>query len=76
MRTILLLFLFASPVFAQSAPAVAVAPGCGASNVNFSVKTDKNQHPFPQADAGKALVYFVEDDSEFNASPVLDYIRP
>lgn len=69
MRTILLLFLFAPPAFAQSAPAVATAPGCGASNASFSVKTNKNQHPFPQPDAGKALVYFVEDDSNFSASP-------
>ena len=68
MRTILLLFLSASPAFAQSAPTVATAPGCGASNVNFSVTTDKNQHPFAQPDAGKALVYFVEDDTNYNAA--------
>lgn len=66
---ILLLFLFASPAFAQSAPSVATAPGCGASNVTFSVATKKNQHPFAQPDADKALVYFVEDDSNFNAIP-------
>jgi hypothetical protein len=69
MRTILLLFLIASPAFAQSAPGVAMAPGCGAFSVTFSVKTNKNQHPFAQPDAGKALVYFVEDDSNFNATP-------
>ena len=68
MRTILLLFLFVSPALAQSASGVATAPGCGASNVSFSVKTEKNQHPFGQPDAGKALVYFVEDDSNFNAA--------
>lgn len=67
MKTILLLFLFASPAFAQSAPTVATAPGCGASSTAFSVKTNKNQHPFAQPDAGKALVYFIEDDSNFNA---------
>ena len=67
MRSILLLFLFASPAFAQSAAGVAVAPGCGTSDLSFSVETDKNQHPFAKPDAGKALVYFVEDDSNFNA---------
>jgi len=67
MRSILLLCLFASPAFAQSAAGVAVAPGCGASDVSFSVETDKNQHPFAKPDVGKALVYFVEDDSDFNA---------
>ncbi|HEX4001784.1 MAG TPA: DUF2846 domain-containing protein [Candidatus Acidoferrales bacterium] len=69
MRIILLLFLFAVPASAQSVVGVATAPGCGAPSVNFSVKTDKKQHPFAQADAGKALVYFVEDDSNFAASP-------
>src|ERR1700691_5828258 len=68
MRSIFLLFLFASPAFAQSAPGVATAPGCGASDVNFSVETDKNHHPFAKPDAGKALVYFVQDDSNFNAA--------
>jgi hypothetical protein len=68
MKTILLLFLFASPALAQSSLGVAVAPGCGPSNVSFSVKTDKNQHPFKQPDAGKALVYFVQDDSNFNSA--------
>ncbi|HLW98171.1 MAG TPA: hypothetical protein VKR82_05955 [Candidatus Acidoferrales bacterium] len=68
MRTILLFFLFASPAISQSAPATAIAPGCGASSVTFSVTTNKSQHPFIQPDAGKALVYFVEDDSNFNAA--------
>jgi hypothetical protein len=69
MRSILLLFLVASAASAQSAPGVATAPGCGASDVSFSVETDKNQHPFAKPDADKALVYFVEDDSNFFASP-------
>jgi hypothetical protein len=69
MRSILLLFLVASAASAQSAPAIAIAPGCGASKVNFSVDTDKNHHPFAQPDAGKALVYFLQDDSNFDAAP-------
>lgn len=68
MRSIFWLFLFASPALAQSAPGVAIAPGCGASDVNFSLETDKNQHPFAKPDAGKALVYFVQDDSNFDAA--------
>ena|ERR1700732_1220173 len=67
MRSILLLFLVASAASAQSAPGVATAPGCGASDVSYSVETDKNQHPFAKPDAGKALVYFVQDDSNFDA---------
>jgi hypothetical protein len=33
------------------------------------VTTNKSQHPFPQPNSGKALVYFVEDDTNFNATP-------
>jgi len=69
MRAILLLFLLASPVVAQSVTGMAMAPGCGAPGVTFSVAEKKNQHPFAQPDAGKALVYFVEDDLDFNAVP-------
>lgn len=67
MRTILLLLFLASPAFPQSAPTAAMAPGCGASNLTFSVTINKTQHPFIQPEAGKALVYFVEDDSNFHA---------
>ena len=63
------MFLFVSPAFAQDAPGVAIAPGCGAPNVTFSVEADKNHHPFGKPDAGKALVYFIQDDSDFHANP-------
>jgi hypothetical protein len=33
------------------------------------VKTDDNKHPAGQPDAGKALVYFIEDDSDFGSFP-------
>lgn len=68
MKTVLLFFLFACPAFAQTDIGIATAPGCGPSGQTFSVKTNKNQHPFAQPDAGKALVYFIQDDSQFNAS--------
>jgi hypothetical protein len=32
------------------------------------VKTEKSQHP-PPTDAGKALVYFIENDSQFDSFP-------
>jgi hypothetical protein len=55
--------LVASPLFAQNQAAAALASaGCGPDNVNFSVKTDKSQHPEGQPDAGKALVYIFEDE--------------
>lgn len=48
--------------------APAGSPGCGDDAVRFEVKTDKGQHP-AKPEAGKALVYFIEDDSNFNSTP-------
>jgi hypothetical protein len=70
MKAALVLFLLASPAFAQSKLAdTAVAPGCGADDAKFAVKTDDAKHPAGQPDAGKALVYFIEDDSDFGSFP-------
>jgi hypothetical protein len=66
----LLLFVFAAPSFAQSAPAdTAAAPGCGAENTKFDVKTDRSKHPLVKPEPGKALVYFLQDDSYFQSVP-------
>ncbi len=64
-----ILFLaFALPAFGQSQPAnTAVAPGCGPANITFDVKTDNNQHPTAQPDAGKAILYFLQDDADFDS---------
>jgi hypothetical protein len=53
---------------AQGTDAVAGAPGCGDDAVKFEVKTDKVRHPV-QPEAGKALIYFIEDDSNFKSFP-------
>jgi len=61
--------LLASSVFAQDKPTGgAGAPGCGEPKIKFEVKTEKSQRP-PQTDAGKALVYFIENDSQFDSFP-------
>ncbi len=66
---LLTIFLFISPAFAQNKPTDAAgAPGCGEPETRFEVKTDKGQHP-AQPSAGKALVYFIEDDSDFGSFP-------
>jgi hypothetical protein len=70
MRTLLLLFLMATPAFAQSSTAVnGVAPGCGTVDTKFEVKPDKGQDASAQPAAGKALVYFIEDDTQFGSFP-------
>ena len=65
------LFLtFATTSFAQNAPTeTAAAPGCGAENTKFDVITDRSKHPFVKPEPGKALVYFLQDDSYFQSRP-------
>ena len=60
--------LFASLAFAQNKPASLGPPACGDPETKFDVKTDKELHPV-QPEAGKALLYFIQDDSEYGARP-------
>jgi uncharacterized protein DUF2846 len=71
MRTILAILLFSATAFAQSAPPVTAAAGTVCSNLPdtlFDVKTDTGEHT-ARAVAGKALVYFLQDDTNFIARP-------
>lgn len=68
MKAALVMLLFAATALAQTA-STAVAPGCGAADAKFTVKTDKSQHPSAQPENGKAVVYFMKDDSSFESSP-------
>jgi hypothetical protein len=64
-RIAIVLVLFAACAFAQDQAAVAAAEaGCGPTNVRFDAKEDTNQHPVPQPDSGKALVYVVQELGE------------
>jgi hypothetical protein len=66
----LLVLAFASATFAQSAPTVtAAAPGCGPDNTKFDVQSTKSQHPFAKPDVGKAMLYFLQDDTYFLSRP-------
>jgi hypothetical protein len=67
---VILLVTFASAAFAQSAsPQTPGAPGCGSDNTKFDVTSDKSKHAFTQPDPGKALIYFLQDDSRFESRP-------
>ena len=69
LRTLLLLG-FATTTSAQGTPpATAAAPGCGADNTKFEVTTAKSQHPISKPNPGKALIYFLQDDSYFENMP-------
>lgn len=71
MRASLVVLLFATTALAQkNATLAASAPGCGAADIKFAVKTDKTQHPAAQAEKDKALIYFLEDDSSFESRPL------
>lgn len=68
MKAALVLFLLAAPALAQNKPTdPPVAPGCGTDDAKFDVKTHKRQHPAGKPDSEKALVYFIEDDSNYNS---------
>jgi hypothetical protein len=70
MKTTLLVFLMASAILAQAqTPDTRLAPSCGPNEVKFNVKTTKNPHQVGQPESGKALVYFIEDNSEYDAHP-------
>lgn len=58
----LLLAFSASSVLAQDHPsAVSFNGGCGPDEAQFDVNTSKKDHPVAQPEAGKALVYVIED---------------
>ncbi len=60
LRITLVVLLFASTALAQdAAPNPLAAAGCGPNDVQFDVKTDKQQHPTSQPEAGKAMVYVI-----------------
>ncbi|MGB6385961.1 MAG: hypothetical protein WBD25_04860 [Terriglobales bacterium] len=53
---------FVVSAFAQDYAARTTAEAaCGSSDVKFDVKQDATQHPVPQPEPGKALVFVVED---------------
>jgi hypothetical protein len=62
-------FPFASSVIAQEIITGKMGvPGCGDPRAKFEVKKDNGQH-LAQLVPGKALVYLLEDDSEFISTP-------
>jgi len=45
------------------------APGCGPASIKFEVNTDPEQHAVPNPEPEKALVAFLQDDTQFNSTP-------
>jgi hypothetical protein len=69
MKTLSMIILLASSAFAQDQTAMAGAKAaCGPIDAEFDVTTDQGQHPVAQPQAGKALVYVVEDQQQNSAT--------
>jgi hypothetical protein len=65
MKTVLAVLLLAVSALAQDQAAIVAAESaCGANTTKFDVKGDGTQHPTPQPEPGKALVYVIEDLGE------------
>ncbi len=61
-KFLLLGLLLAAPVLAQDQVAdLRTEAGCGPAKTKFDVKVDKKQHTITQPEAGKALVYVIEE---------------
>ena len=52
-----------------------VAPGCGPDSVKFEVKTARHSAAAAKPDPGKALVYFIQDNSSFASVPPAHHPR-
>ena len=63
-----LLSCFVAVVLTQPV-ASQTAPGCGDPRIKFDVTSARSRRPLPKPEAGKAIVYFLQDDSEFNSHP-------
>lgn len=62
-RYILALLALTITAFAQDAASAArAAAGCGPKDVQFEAKGDKNFRALAQPEAGKALVYVIQDE--------------
>ena len=71
MKAALVALLFAASAFAQDQAAITAAEAtCGAKDVKFEAKQDSTQHPTPQPEPGKALVYVFYTDVEYALTKV------
>lgn len=62
MRIAVLVFLFSVSALAQDPSAISAAEAaCGPQSINFDIKDDNTQHVLEQPEAGKALVYVIQD---------------
>ena len=63
MKPLLFVLLCAAAALAEDP--TRIAPACGPNGARFDVVTTKNPRKALTPDAGKALLYFIEDDTRF-----------
>ena len=74
-KFLLLGFLLATPVLAQDQAAdLRTEAGCGPAKTKFDVKVDKKQHTVTQPEAGKAMVYVIEEYQSDPHSQTLGHV--
>jgi hypothetical protein len=61
MRIAALLILSAACSFAQNQSHLSARTACGPEPIHFDVKRDASAHTLPEPEAGKALVYVIQD---------------
>jgi len=65
MKAALIVLLFATSAFSQDQAAITAAEAaCGPKNIRFDATEDADNHPTPQPEPGKALVYLIQDLGE------------
>ena len=69
MKVIFGVILLPTLAFAQGQPTGPAAGGCGPAAVHFEVQTTKQNPAMPQPPSGRALVYFIQDDTHFMSRP-------
>lgn len=62
-----MLFLIASPAFAQATSAV-LPVACGSKDVSFDVKLDDSHRTLAQPEPGKALIYCIQETGAGNCA--------
>jgi hypothetical protein len=66
----LLFSAFSTLTIAQTFPtSQAVVLGCGDKKIKWDVTTGRCKHPIATPEPGKALVYFLQDDTNFLFTP-------
>jgi hypothetical protein len=68
MKVLTLIVLLAASSFATFAQeqSADVPSACGPKNANFTVKQDDSAHALAQPEAGKALIYFIQEGGASN----------